>query len=508
LSDERNSNSLKRLTTSGVSLLGHFGYKPQIGPTLCALDAAGGSFMRARTASALAIVLVLCASSAGETAFPYLVSVATDGASLRSGPGEDYYKTALATRGSELEVWRHAPDGWLAVRPPAGSFSLVSAADVRVQADRMADAVRPGVPVRVGSEVAMNPDVVQVLLNAGERVQVLQTVPLDGQFWHRIAPPSGEFRWIHCRDVAGPNLPAAPLVSQATSSPPAEPTAAETSPPASRESYRIAPFSPAAEASCRVAQAEALAMQESLAGLAGQTLADLVGGPAVDARPGGVTPADIEVELATIVAEDPRLWQFAQLRTKCEELARAADAATQEQCEAILEKIARFERIRDMRHSIASRRPVATSDQPAATWHVQTADDDARVEIDRQHDISSTVDGADAWQAVRELDQRRQVDPVAKRGEVARTPEEAAAAAEGRYDGIGTLRPVVSRRRDAPRYALVDETGDVVTFITPSPGVNLQPYVGERLGVVGTRGYMPEFKRAHITAARVTPLRR
>ena len=93
-------------------------------------------------------------------------------------------------------------------------------------------------------------------------------------------------------------------------------------------------------------------------------------------------------------------------------------------------------------------------------------------------------------------------------GDVVRIPEPTEKEVdEDRYDGLGTLRPVISRRRDAPRYALVDGEGDVLTFVTPSPGVNLQPYVGQRIAVIGTRGYMPEFKRPHVTAARITPLR-
>jgi hypothetical protein len=45
-----------------------------------------------------------------------------------------------------------------------------------------------------------------------------------------------------------------------------------------------------------------------------------------------------------------------------------------------------------------------------------------------------------------------------------------------------------------------------VTFVTSSPDVNLQSYVGKRIGVRGSRGFMPEYRRAHVTASRVTPL--
>ena len=80
------------------------------------------------------------------------------------------------------------------------------------------------------------------------------------------------------------------------------------------------------------------------------------------------------------------------------------------------------------------------------------------------------------------------------------------AANDAKYDAVGTLKPVVSKRAQAPRFALVDDHGDVVTFVTASPDVNLQSYVGKRIGVLGNRGFMPEYRRAHVTASRVTPL--
>jgi hypothetical protein len=64
----------------------------------------------------------------------------------------------------------------------------------------------------------------------------------------------------------------------------------------------------------------------------------------------------------------------------------------------------------------------------------------------------------------------------------------------------------VSKRPGAPQFALVDDRGQVISFVTPTPDVNLQPYLGHRIGVTGSRGYIPEFQRAHVTAGRVSPL--
>jgi hypothetical protein len=94
--------------------------------------------------------------------------------------------------------------------------------------------------------------------------------------------------------------------------------------------------------------------------------------------------------------------------------------------------------------------------------------------------------------------------PAAPANVAAAVPQ--AAPAGGQFDGVGILRPVVSRRPGAPQFALVDERGQVLTFVTPTPDTNLQPYLGHKVGVVGNRGYIAEFNRAHVTAARVQPL--
>jgi hypothetical protein len=75
-----------------------------------------------------------------------------------------------------------------------------------------------------------------------------------------------------------------------------------------------------------------------------------------------------------------------------------------------------------------------------------------------------------------------------------------------RYDAIGTLHPVVSQRPGAPQYALVDDTGQVVSFVSPTPDVDMTPFVGQRVGVAGPRGYLPAFRREHVTAGQVVPL--
>ena len=65
---------------------------------------------------------------------------------------------------------------------------------------------------------------------------------------------------------------------------------------------------------------------------------------------------------------------------------------------------------------------------------------------------------------------------------------------------------MVSSKVGTPRYALLDETGEVRFYITPAPGVNLRNYLGQDVGVTGTLGFLPEQQRQHVTARRIIPL--
>jgi hypothetical protein len=75
-----------------------------------------------------------------------------------------------------------------------------------------------------------------------------------------------------------------------------------------------------------------------------------------------------------------------------------------------------------------------------------------------------------------------------------------------RYDAEGILQPVRSSRPGAPQYALVDDAGRLVTFVTPTPDVDAQPFVGKRVGVVGRSVYLPDLGQSNLSAGRINPL--
>jgi hypothetical protein len=162
---------------------------------------------------------------------------------------------------------------------------------------------------------------------------------------------------------------------------------------------------------------------------------------------------DIELRLSRMVAEPPGQWNTESLARETEELlAQAQTADERDAVNSMLAKLDRFEAIgrRYQENPAVSRQPSALSQTPA----------DSR-------------------------------EPTAN---------------SSKYDAAGILRPVVSKRPGAPQFALVNDRGQVISFVTPTPDVNLQPYLGHRVGVTGTRGFISEFQRAHVTAGRVTPL--
>jgi hypothetical protein len=137
--------------------------------------------------------------------FPYRAQVLSDAASVRSGPGSRFYVTGQLMQGETVEVYRHVDDQWCAIRPPSTSFSYVRADAVRAtENESVIEVIAEDAKTRIGSEVSEARNVEYVRLRKGERLQVLGeplTFGRSPQLWFKIAPPSGEFRFIHRQEI-------------------------------------------------------------------------------------------------------------------------------------------------------------------------------------------------------------------------------------------------------------------------------------------------------------------
>jgi len=72
----------------------------------------------------------------------------------------------------------------------------------------------------------------------------------------------------------------------------------------------------------------------------------------------------------------------------------------------------------------------------------------------------------------------------------------------GQYDASGWLVPVHATHTGQPEYAITDDRGNTIAYVTAPPGVNLRRYLRQPVGLKGRRGYLPELSAKHIVVER------
>lgn len=509
---------------------------------------------------AAVLVAVIGQTARAADAFPYVAYVTQNETYVRSGPGGDFYPTGQLSAGYAVEVYRHDGDGWCAVRPVEGSFCLAPAHQLRVLDSRTAEVIAPSVPARIGSSLSGDRKAVQVYLERREMVQLLEP-PQPNQPLLKIAPPAGEFRFIAASRLsrtppteggasANAKWQSTSASSSATPAQYNEPVAASDGNPfahlnAALGSGSNATATPIPANPAWHPKAVGVAAPPAVAGQAASSpdaITVVPGSPAADqlaatvpTAPGllsgaaEATPSaqmtstqprirfeglsaptgpfdsrvtEMQLRLSQIVVQPPATWQLGALREEAASLlAQGETPELRDQLRDLLDRIATFESVQT-RYRTAGAALATAGATPAG-----------------QSPATPSLAGAGGLAAAPEPGMTGQTAEVLARvrsdlgadGSITPTPRAAPpagdlAATDAKYDAVGTLKPVVSKRAQAPRFALVDDHGDVVTFVTASPDVNLQSYVGKRIGVLGNRGFMPEYRRAHVTASRVTPL--
>jgi hypothetical protein len=183
--------------------------------------------------------------------------------------------------------------------------------------------------------------------------------------------------------------------------------------------------------------------------------------------------AEIDLALSLAVTGPAEAWNLAPVRERLRQVAaKTATDIDRTRVEAIDARIARFESIQS-RH-----RTLAAAPTPAADSSLQLGGMWSSLSAIGTRPIrpgvlpgGSSADGQPTW-----------------------TPPDMT-------ETSGRLATVVSRRPDAPRWAVVDQHNNVIAFVTPQSGVNLAPLVGQDVSVRGARGYMPEYKRPYVVAS-------
>ena len=139
--------------------------------------------------------------SAAAESSPYQARVIAAGAPFTAVQARISIPRIRCTQGDTVEVYREKPGGWLAIRPPVGSYSWVAERDLMLKDGGLAEVVKDDVASRIGSRLNDRHNAAQVRLKKGEGVEVLGEENISGEKWCKIAPPAGEFRWIQAAVV-------------------------------------------------------------------------------------------------------------------------------------------------------------------------------------------------------------------------------------------------------------------------------------------------------------------
>ncbi len=444
-------------------------------------------------------------AAAADPTFPYKARAATDGVWLRCGPGEKYYATERVPPGAEIEVYGHE-QGWCKIRPVAGSCSWVSGRHLKLVAKGLGEVLSDGVPSQIGDRSGDIGTAIQVRLKRGEMVEVLGSKQVgsggSATVWYKIAPPSGEFRWIHGKYIKP--LVVRERVARSSSGSNTSPRQTAHLPSVSEEAAvavtsgsneRVeaeAPVKPLVKAdavsvpaivpqplpwtyertdgpdlpnpirssgSSRLSEARAPAAAQSIQSAeTGQTAA------------GGYQAAwdNANARLTLMLSREPSTWN-------CEDLARQIDSLSAQAHTAVERVQAR---------QLADRVALA-------------------MEIKRRSEMLD-VPRSETGRESRQLADVQRARESTARG----------AVRNDRYDGVGRLRPVKPGKLGEPLYALSDEEGKVRCYVNPAPGVNVRYYLGRWVGINGIRdmadGDTPVVTAKHVTileAERPTILR-
>lgn len=324
--------------------------------------------MRPLVAIFFSCFALLPSAANADPTFPYKTTVITEDVYVRSGPGQDYYPTDKLKRGQEVEVYRHDPGGWCAIRPVDGSFTWVSGRFLKPTSRTLAEVTEEGVAARVGSRFSNTRDVIQVRLRKGEVVEVIEAPADDARGasqWYKIAPPSGEFRWVSNKylDAEYP-----------------------------RDGYRH-----------RTAEGQEPSADDRTAGptrrhddSAGESFLER------SARPRSFTQAEfqaeierIELELSVMVIDNPTTWSFDELRERTYSLLDQSRSAVERgRARQLANKIARFEDIKQRQEQVlAMRDNTARSARLYAKLRPKDAADAAVEQSPANSDIDDRFDG-------------------------------------------------------------------------------------------------------------------
>lgn len=497
--------------------------------------------------------IALCAARAEADEFPYTAYVTANDVQVRSGPGENYYPVLKVDRGAAVEVYRHDPGGWYAIRPPEACFSWVAAEFIEPGEGNVGVVSGDHVVARVGTKFSDTRDVIQVRLDRGEEVEILEAREFNSgpaaQTWYKIAPPAGEFRWISGRFVdrqlaESPHATPGPEHNLLLAKQMHRQRRTEFDRGGGRRSREVE-WSDVESPDDQhdyddvddYGDEEDEPRGKSLAGRRGRSRHDdadddpdgweevrLVGHQARNRQSGSRRRADVRDSLDDnrdddMPDEDDASDDRPRRRQRAHLLSREPRADLKEEAADLDMALSAMVTEEPSEWEFSALRHRAD----AALARAETALERGRIRrVLRKIDNFSGIQ--DRYAAVMRL--RSETDRLNDRlADRDRHPVDGRLTSHGkpmeprvglgdpaRYDGRGRLAQVPSLDPRLPQFALVDSAGHVAAYVSPAPGVNLRRYLNQDVGINGTIGYLPDRQAQHLTARRIVnlddPLRR
>lgn len=446
-------------------------------------------------------LMLLTPASAQIRKFPYEALIESDAAYARSGPGNQFYPTARLNRGTKVTVHRHDPGGWYMIAPLPGSFSWVRAEYVQKSAPNRGIITEKNVVVRVGSSFGDDTrEVEQVRLSKNDQVEILEEKTLStptGPMKHfKIAPPTGEYRWVSGKFVTPVNQI---VREQQDQNPFAVPSQAKQSPPP--------------EANNSVAQnGPAFSPPNALESTRNKPSEDLA------IRRSGPDPAvlasqrqrleELDAKFREMVNGRAQEWSFTPLEQGYLQLQQeAALPALAGQIDLRVAAIHRYRKIKEEYDELV-KLTTETRQRDAQLMSIQqeqrrptpTPVPEEEGPLVPQPDPFAQTPGG-ASQPV----QLPGVEPIEQDPAPPRQPLPTPAAP--RFDGAGIVQRAAAAGTGAPAYVLITPQGRVLAYLQPTNGLNLESYLGKAMGIYGERSHRPELRTDLIIVRSLTPVR-
>ncbi len=414
--------------------------------------------MRAAGLTLIGCFLVLaepwCGAAPAGDQFPYEARIVLPEVEVRCGPGWNYYATGILRKGDNVKIYRQEPGGWLAIRPPKDSFGWVAARHLKIDTDPRIGKINVESAVAwVGSSIGRNGQLKwQVRLDQDEQVSVLGKEALSVgpgfaiETYYRIAPPAGEFRWIHMQYANSPKAAGHHVTSS---------------------TIQLTGFRPTG--SKKPAAHSADNSHSKSTGVATPTsIADDT--TSLETRVG-----QLNVDLGLLVSQPIEQWNLSSLRQRANALNEKADGTRwQHDVRVLSKRITEFEKLKQ-RYLLMLEGPSDDNRPDTVSPLPQSSDEEAA----RNRAVA--------------------IDPyVSPVGAIEANGIES--SSNNDFIAEGWLVPVHSTKRIAPPFALLDDEGRVRSYVSPMPGLNLRLYQRKYVGLYGQRRYMRSLRAPHVTA--------